>query len=555
MADRHSLLRRQLRRHLGDGAPLPADLQRFVQAVDEAYHEFDADRRMLERSLELSSQELLQANSKMRAMLQAIPDLFFRLDRDGTVLDCEAGTLSDLFGEAAHLRGRRICDIPVEEVSLKFQAAIQRVRDTDRRASIEYCLDLKGKPQWYEARLLPLMKDQVLVLVRNVSERKRMDEEFVRISKLESLGVLAGGIAHDFNNILTAIIGNLAIAKDHVDDREALGEMLSETERAAHRATKLARQLLTFSKGGLPVKRATHIADLLKDSVRFALTGSNVRCEFEISPHLPSVSVDEGQMSQVIDNLVINAKQAMPSGGTIHIEAGSVVVGEEAVDGIHMRPGTYVRLAIQDSGTGIPKEHLEKIFDPYFTTKQTGGGLGLATVYSVLEKHEGYVTVRSELGVGTIFSAYLPASTERVLEPAVARMTGTGQGSILVMDDEDMVRDVVRRMLERLGYSVGVARSGEEAIVAYRRALEQGEPFDAVIMDLTIPAGMGGKEAIRALQQVDPHVRAIVSSGYSEEPIMAEFGKYGFSGVVAKPYDMNELAKALQDVLTRVSGA
>ncbi len=546
----HSLLRRQLKRRLGDAVPVSAAMESFIRAVNEAYHEFDADRSMLERSLELSSQELLQANSEMRAVFQAIPDLFFRLDSDGRILDCKAGTPSDLYLGATDLVGKRIHDIPLKEVAVTFEEALDKVRRDRSMVSSEYFLEIDGKRQSYEARLLPLLVDQVIVFIRNITERKQREEELLRISKLDSVGVLAGGIAHDFNNILTAIIGNLSLAKESAKRSDPMYEILGETERAAIRAKKLVRQLLTFSRGGVPVRKVTGIGDLLRESAGFSLSGSNVSCEFSIPDGLWPVNVDEGQISQVIDNLVINGKQAMPGGGTIWIHAENITVEDgDLRHGIPLHSGRYVKVVVEDHGLGIPKEHIDKIFDPYFTTKQTGSGLGLATAYAIVKRHDGYIAVRSEAGVGTAFSLYLPASSEWPTEHKGDVTLRRGAGRVLVMDDEELIRNVSGRMLEHLGYSVGFARNGEEALDAYREAKGSGRPFDVVIMDVTVPAGMGGEEAIRHLREIDPDIRAIVTSGYSEEPVMAEFRKYGFNGVVTKPFEIHELAEALRDVL------
>ncbi len=554
----HSLLRRQMRRHLGEGKPIPRELAGFIEAVNDAYHESDADRGMLERSLELSSQELLQANSGMRAIFQAIPDLFFRLDQDGTILECRGGNPADLFLQSANLVGKKIQDVPLKEVAVTFRAALEEVRRSRSMVSSEYCLEIEGTRSCYEARLLPLMQDQLIVFIRNITERKKNEEELLKMSKLDSLSVLAGGIAHDFNNILTAIIGNLSLAKENARSWDGAGALLSETERAALRAKKLVKQLLTFSRGGVTVRKLIRIGDLLRDSARFSLSGSNVSCEFAIGEDLHAVNVDEGQISQVVDNLVINAKQAMPRGGTVRIEAKNVTVHEgETTGGAPIPPGRYVRVTVEDRGLGIQSEHLPRIFDPYFTTKQSGSGLGLATTYSIVKMHEGFISVRSEVGVGSAFSFYLPASAELAVPGNGAVPPKKGGGTILVMDDEELVRTVTGRMLEHLGYSVKFARDGEEALAEYARARETGRPFDAVIMDVTIPAGMGGKEAIGRLRELDPSVRAIVSSGYSEDALTADFSAHGFCGALAKPYEIHELADAVREAIqgARAAGA
>ncbi len=678
MERKHSLLKRQLKKYFGASKSIPPEWKGFIEAVDAAYGESDTDRAMLERSLELSSQELLRTNSEMRAIFQAIPDLLFRFDAGGKILDCKTGGTVDLYLPPEELLGKRIQDVPPEDVGKKFFEAVRRVQETKSLVSFEYSLALHGRESFYEARLLPVLEDQIIAIVRNITsrrqaeealkeseekyrtlveninvgiyrsnpdflgtflqanpamikifgyasdkeflgasvadfyqnrkdrelflremvqqgfvkdkelrmkkkdgasivvsctgkiqydaqggmqwidgvmeditERKQVEEEILKTSKLESLGILAGGIAHDFNNILTAIIGNISLARKMAPSESKVLTRLEEAEKASRRAQDLTQQLLTFSKGGAPVKRVASVADLLRDSASFVLSGSNVRCDFSIPRDLLPVDIDEGQISQVINNLVINAKQSMPQGGTISIQAENVTVGGQAVEpGLQLRDGNYIKITIQDRGAGIPEEHLDKIFDPYFTTKETGSGLGLTTTYSIIKKHDGYVTVKSKVGVGTTFALYLPASekkTERVKR--IQQEPLPGHGKVLVMDDEEIVRDAAGSMLRELGYDAAFARDGSEAIDLFRKTVEAGGRFDAIIMDLTIPGGMGGKEAVTRLLALDPALKVIASSGYSNDPIMADYKKYGFSAIVPKPYEIEDLRKALHGVI------
>jgi len=384
----------------------------------------------------------------------------------------------------------------------------------------------------------------VVLVFRDVSEKRRIEQELMKADKLNSLGILAGGIAHDFNNILTAILGNIILAKEFTRPGEKIYERLIEAEKASLRAKDLAQQLLTFSSGGAPIKKTMFISDILKESALFALSGSNVQCEFSISNNLWAVEIDEGQINQAINNLIINAIQSMPEGGRIKLTAENVTVSEGE------KKGRYVKISIVDQGIGIPKEHLPKIFEPYFTTKQKGSGLGLAIVYSIIKKHDGYIEVETELGVGTTFKVYLPASLKNVfMRKGLKEKIQTGKGKILVMDDEELVRKVIGEMLVFLGYEVEFAKEGIEAIELYKKAKAQGQPFDAIIMDLTIPKGMGGKETINKLLEIDPTVKAIVSSGYSTDPVMTEFTKYGFKGFIIKPFKIKELGEVLYRVI------
>lgn len=388
----------------------------------------------------------------------------------------------------------------------------------------------------------------VIEFVRDVTEHKQAEEERLRFSKLESVATLAGGIAHDFNNILTGIMGNISLAMLDYQEKGPSRERLNAAERACLQAQNMARQLLTFAKGGAPIKELVSLEKLIAESASFSCSGSQVRCELNFPDHLWGAEADPGQIRQVFQNLVINAIQAMPSGGTIKIRGENLLVGKAS--DLPLDAGRYVKISIRDQGTGIPADFLSKIFDPYFTTKQTGSGLGLATVYSIVKKHQGHISVESRMGMGTTFHIIFPAVDREVSRLIKEdREVVTGRGKILVMDDEAIVRDLLQKTLSRLGYQAILARDGEEAIDLFIKAKESGEKIDALILDLTVPGGMGGKATIEKLLEIDPQVKALVSSGYSEDPIMAEYRKYGFSGVIAKPYRVAELSKVLVKLL------
>jgi PAS domain S-box-containing protein len=385
-----------------------------------------------------------------------------------------------------------------------------------------------------------------IVMIEDITERIRIERELLKADKLESVGILAGGIAHDFNNILTSISGNISMAKMQVEPSHKIFKLLSAAEKASVRAQGLTIQLLTFAKGGMPIKETASIKNLIKESFLFVLRGSKSECKFQISEDLWPVEADLGQISQVISNIAINANQAMPEGGIIRIEAENMM--PEKMNGIPVKPGRYIHISIKDQGVGIDEKHLSKIFDPYFTTKQTGSGLGLAMAYSIINKHSGHISVDSLLGAGTTFHIYLPASDKgvRVKEEAVLLK---GCGRILVMDDDKPLRKMAGEMLAMLGYESEFARDGYEAIDRYKKAMESEKPYDAVILDLTIPGGMGGKEAIKILLEIDPEVKAIVYSGYAEGEVMTNYLEYGFKGMIPKPFDAYALGKVLNDVL------
>ena len=387
-------------------------------------------------------------------------------------------------------------------------------------------------------------------MFQDVTEKRKLEDEVAKANKLEDLGLLAGGIAHDFNNLLTAILGNVVLARIETEPDSEVAEILLEAERAAGRARDLTQQLLSFARGGAPVRRALSLAELLSESSSFMLRGSASRCEFTIADGLWPVEVDEGQISQVVQNLVINADEAMPGGGLIRVSAENVELGDG--HGLPLPSGPYVRVSVADNGVGIPPEHLSRVFDPYFTTKRKGSGLGLASCYSIIKRHEGHINLQSDQGVGSTFSIYLPAARDAVQAEAMATAAPVkGDGLVLVMDDEEVVRNVLQRMLIRLGYRVETAADGREAVEMYKRAKAEEHPFDAVIMDLTVPGGMGGLDAMAELVRYDPAVRAVVSSGYSNDPVMSEYRRYGFLRMMSKPYRIEDLGQTLRRLLSR----
>jgi signal transduction histidine kinase len=385
-------------------------------------------------------------------------------------------------------------------------------------------------------------------LLEQIAARQRMEEEVLKARKIKSVGVLAAGIAHDFNNLLTGILGYVSLAKMVAQTDAIVVTYLTEAEQACQRATALTQQLLAFAKGGAPVRHTVSIGELLKECVSFALRGANMRGDTQIAADLWPVDVDAGQINQVIHNVILNALQAIPGGGTIQVRAENDVLAAGVP--FPLPEGRYVKITVQDSGCGIPQEVLSNIFDPYFTTKPEGSGLGLTTAYAIVIKHEGYITITSEVGVGTTVVIYLPAS-QKATVPAQPHppVPLSGSGRILVVDDEEMIRDLLRQLLEGLGYSVACVQDGTEAVAAYQRAQAAGQPFTVVILDYTIPGGMGGLETLSRLRTLDPQVKALISSGYANNPVMADWAYYGFRGVVAKPYTIAQLQEALYNVL------
>jgi len=386
----------------------------------------------------------------------------------------------------------------------------------------------------------------VVLAFRDITEKRRIEDEMERTERLQSLGVLAGGIAHDFNNLMAVVLGNLSLLKLDEEVSPETVRCLDDAEAALLRARELTQQLLTFSKGGAPVREAASIREVIEESTAFAMHGSNVRCELDLPADLWVVEIDSGQISQVIQNLLLNANQAMSEGGTLRISGRNL---EQAPPSLPR--GRYIEIAVADEGTGIAQEHLDRIFDPYFTTTPHGSGLGLTTSYSIVKRHDGLLTVESKLGEGTTFRIFLPASAEARPRRATreVEVVGGGGARVLVMDDEDAVRKIIGAQLQSLGYVVTPAADGEEAIRLYTEAASDGNRFDAVILDLTVPGGLGGRETIRRLRDLDPGVRGIVVSGYSNDPVMADHEAYGFRGRVSKPFGAAELGTVLREVL------
>lgn len=398
-------------------------------------------------------------------------------------------------------------------------------------------------------------KDEItgeILVFKDVTEIARMQRELLKTQKLESIGILAGGIAHDFNNLLTGILGNIELAKDSVPPGDAL-ERLTDAEEAIKKAKNVTKQLITYSSAGAPVRELAYMDSIVRESADYILSGSKIKEEISVQEDLWFVEVDEGQISQSLNNIFLNAVQAMPEGGNVRIICENVVVEPEEF--FHAAPGKYVEITVEDTGTGIPRESLPKIFDPFFSTKEGASGLGLTTAYSVVRNHGGFITVESEPGAGTSVHVFLPASTVQKKpvseEKRTEKISADGQGRVLVMDDEDMIRNIAGAILSRLGYEVKLAANGEEALTLYRDALEEGKPFDAVILDQTVRAGMGGLETLQKMKEFDPEVKAIISSGYSTDPIMSEFRKYGFAGVIRKPFSKGEFDDLMKKVVRR----
>ncbi len=386
----------------------------------------------------------------------------------------------------------------------------------------------------------------------NINKQKKMELEIFKASKLESMSVLAGGIAHDFNNMLTAINGNIVLAKAISEPGSKIENILNSAQHACRMATGLTRQLLTFSKGGEPVKKIVYIRETIKEAVNFSLRGSNVKCEFDIQDDLLPVEIDEGQICQVVNNLTINAAQAMPDGGMLKMTGENIVIGEH--DFQPLSPGSYIKLQIIDHGIGIAEEDLVNIFDPYFTTKEKGNGLGLTVSYAIIKNHGGHLRVKSKKGSGTSFLIYLPTAQENFVKKNKTYNKTTSPDidhlRILLMDDEDIVLETSKLLLIHLGHEVTTTKNGNEAVTEFITAKKNNRPYSLVILDLTIPGGLGAQDTISRLKLLDPKIKTIVASGYSNAPEMINFADYGFDGAIVKPYDLESLSTMLMKITT-----
>jgi PAS domain S-box-containing protein len=500
---------------------------------------------------------LKRANNDWERTFNTVPDLIAIIDKQHTIMKINQA-MADRFGinpqDAVGLKcytlfhgtdePLKLC--PHERLLKDGQEHIEEIADR-RLDSIFLVTASPLRDQNGELLGSLHMARDITELKRAQEDRLELERQLLQAQKLESLGVLAGGIAHDLNNIMMVILGNLDLLASVKLPERSRGQLLN-AEKACEQAQTLANRLLTFAKGGLPIKKIQPLGKLLNESASLALSGSRSKLSIDLRENLWAVEVDASQMIQVFCNLLINADQAMPQGGSVAIQAENVKVEKEDI--LPLKTGKYVKVTIADQGLGIPPPYLDKIFDPYFTTKPKGSGLGLTTAYSIVKQHLGHLAVESVGDVGATFSVYLPAlETNHYPEKREVAGPIIGRGRILVMDDEATVREVLGKMLEELGYQVSFAAEGREAIQLYKQAQEQNQPFAAAIMDLTIPGGLGGKETLEQIKKIDPHVRAIVSSGYSEDAVIADYHKYGFSGAIAKPYKLIKLSHILKQAI------
>jgi PAS domain S-box-containing protein len=512
-----------------------------------------------------TEENLRESNEKLAVTLSSIGDGVITVDTDGRVVMLN-GVAEQLCGwshvEAAGKPLTQVFPIINEKTGAAQENPVARALETGgvvELANNTILLARDGTRRVIADSAAPMRSQDgniigVVLVFRDMTEKRNIEEELFKARKLDSLGVLAGGIAHDFNNLLTGIMGNISLAMMMIPHDEKTYMFLDNAEKASVRARDLTQQLLTFAKGGAPVKKVVSLRDLVRESVSFVLHGSNIMGTVDIPDSIYAIEADEGQMSRVFHNIIINATQAMTEGGTLTVTAQNENLYN--ANSMALPDGSYVRLSFTDQGCGIPDDDLKTIFDPYFTTKSSGSGLGLASVHSIINRHGGYIGASSVVGKGTTFTIYLPSigETYSKYQTDLSRQTAGDHmgGSILVMDDEKMILDMTAEMLEHLGYQVTTCDNGAGAIMLYKAARESGAPFSAVIMDLTIPGGMGGKETAQHILAINPDVCLIVSSGYSNDPILSDYRTYGFNGAMAKPYNIMELGQLLSSLLSSV---
>ncbi len=541
-----------------DGSVMPVEINARIMDFGGKRVFFSVIRDITERR---QAEDALRRNEEfIRNILDNVDEGFLVVDRDFRIAAANRAYCSWADASREEIIGRRCYEVshrttrPCHEKG--EDCSVKRAFETGRpHTAIHRHEDDKGNILYVETKAFPLRDSTGLVTsaietIHNITERHLLEAEQLKTQKLEAVGRLAGGIAHDFNNLLQGMFGYISMAKVNIDRKDKAMAMLDQAEKALNMSVSLTSQLLTFSKGGRPATKRIALRPVIENSARFALSGSRSDSRVSLDDNLWHVDADEGQVAQVIQNIVLNANEAMPDGGIVEVSARNIEI-PVASNPLLPGGGKFVRISVKDIGIGIPEQHLQRIFDPYFTTKQKGSGLGLATSYSIIRNHGGAIEVVSEVNKGSTFSFFLPAGEgpEDEKRPILS-YDSARKGKILVMDDEDIIRNVVKTMTESLGHAVECASTGEEAIDTFAEALASGEPFDIVILDLTVKGGIGGEQTIQRIRDMDPSVKAIVSSGYADNPVVSDYRSYGFDAFLNKPY----MIEALRDALNKLMG-
>jgi PAS domain S-box-containing protein len=512
------------------------------------------------RLLKTVEQTLWRSEEMLGTLVDTIPSAIYMKDTQGRIILVNEAYEKFAGKPRDRIIGEMERTVLPEETAISNGRVDRWVLTDGKQFRHEFVMESAGRHRVFEAVKTPVKNGEgqvvgLLGVLNDVTDSRLMQEELLKAVRLESVGQLAGGIAHDFNNLLTVILGAASLAERKIEQGQDPGNTLQRLQEAAQKARALTHRLLTFSTGGAPIKSITDFRELLEEAVELALSGTTIRCVFEFPPDLHMVHCDRSQLSQAIRNIVLNAVQAMPGGGTITVSAANVRISDSRIkdnqdegESLPLDSGDYIRFCIRDHGSGIPRDISSRIFDPYFTTRDKSTGLGLPTAYSVLRRHRGFLRFEPPPGGGAAFYGYLPSAGDVSVQSDSAKTPGSNL-KILVLDDEPMVLETIGEMLEALGHSAGLAESGETVIKMYEEALEAGEPYDLLILDLTVPGGVGGEETLKTLKSRHPDVKAFVSSGYSNNPIMANHERFGFVGVIAKPYHLDQLGDTILNYL------
>lgn len=674
----HSLLKRQIRKYFNDAQEVPAELQGFLELVNDAYFEFDTDRNMLERSLELSSQELLQANTEMRVIFEAVPDLFFRLNYDGMILDCKTSRESDLYTSRRRLIGRRISDVPSAPAARKLLEAIEELKRKAAMVITEYSLTINGQEYFYEARLVPALENEFIAVIRNVSERKMaetalkdseekyrsvvegshvgvyivqenifrfvnsmfceihgypyeeivdsmgpevfiidegaekgiptenarktpdsdkqmseaiyrirrkdgeirtiktmssmtvfkgkparigtlldisketaLEEQLVQSQKLETIGRLTGGIAHDFNNMLGVILGNAQLAMMNLPPESEANEFCLEVEKATHRAAEFTHQLLAFSRRQVLEMKIVDLNEIVSNFEKMVqhIIGEKIDMRIDLRKGAPHIKADSTQLNQILLNLVVNAREAMTNGGKLNIATDFLFIDERNIPLFRDVPrGQYAMISITDTGVGMDKEMLNMMYEPFFTTKTHGTGLGLSVVYGIVKQHGGFIDVYSHPGLGTTFKVYFPCADEKCETVQQDQIEiKTGSETILIIEDDDEFRKIEKTILEKLGYQIHTAADGILGIELFR---EKHSDISLVIIDLIMPK-LDGLETREELKKIDPGVQSLFITGYGLDGVQSRFDLDETTDILHKPFTFNAISQKVREVLDR----
>lgn len=493
------------------------------------------------------------AENKVRTLLTAFTDLLFILDDNCNFIDYKAETEDELYASPSEFLGKNINEVLPPDLVAITTSKINTAIHTGSMQKYNYELNVHGEKHYYNARIVHLDFDFNLVIVRNISESKKRKEEETKSHRLESISLFASGIAHDFNNILTAIAGYISLGRKKIENNNDIPmviELLNEAEREVMSAGKLTEQLLVFSKEGCSVKEHINIKELVTRSVDFIMSGSKTAISYNFSDDIIKVKVDINRISQVIQNIVLNASQAMNSAGTVYISVYKRLLSKG--NKLALSDGVYAVIEVRDEGEGIETRNLRRIFDPYFTTKKDCNGLGLTISRNIIEDHYGYIDVKSQAGKGTVFTVFIPvkATEENIIynKPSTMEVKSLTNVSAIIMDDEPQLRYIMQQVLEDEGVVVSVASEGIEAIELFEKLAASGKPPDIVIADLTIPGGMGGMEAVRIIREQGVAFKAIVISGYGNDPVISDYKSYGFDAYLIKPFTSNDLLSAVKQI-------